>query len=77
MKRCALSAKHGKSASVDASLQAPIAVYTSGKGSSAAGLTATVIKSGGGEFYLEVIFCNSEHCVKDSIQMQDESRQCR
>lgn len=35
-------------------LQAPIAVYTSGKGSSAAGLTATVIKDAGGEFYLEV-----------------------
>ena len=35
-------------------LQAPIAVYTSGKGSSAAGLTATVIKDSAGEFYLEV-----------------------
>jgi hypothetical protein len=32
---------------------APIAVYTSGKGSSAAGLTATVIRGQGGEFYLE------------------------
>ena len=28
-------------------------MYTSGKGSSAAGLTASVIKSGNGEFYLE------------------------
>ena len=37
-----------------AMLQAPIAVYTSGKGSSAAGLTATVIKDSAGEFYLEV-----------------------
>lgn len=32
---------------------APIAVYTSGKGSSAAGLTASVIKDPRGEFYLE------------------------
>jgi len=35
--------------------QAPIAVYTSGKGSSAAGLTASVIRDANtGEFYLEV-----------------------
>jgi len=32
---------------------APISVYTSGKGSSAAGLTASVTKSSTGEFYLE------------------------
>ena len=32
---------------------APIGVYTSGKGSSAAGLTASVIKDAKGEFYLE------------------------
>jgi DNA replication licensing factor MCM5 len=31
----------------------PIGVYTSGKGSSAAGLTASVIKDSKGEFYLE------------------------
>ena len=37
-----------------ASKTAPIAVYTSGKGSSAAGLTATVVKDAHGEFYLEV-----------------------
>lgn len=37
-----------------ASKIAPIAVYTSGKGSSAAGLTATVIRDNHGEFYLEV-----------------------
>ncbi len=36
-----------------ASKTAPIAVYTSGKGSSAAGLTASVIKDSHGEFYLE------------------------
>ena len=35
-------------------VQAPIAVYTSGKGSSAAGLTASVIRDAAGEFYLEV-----------------------
>ena len=36
-------------------MQAPIAVYTSGKGSSAAGLTASVIRDPQtGEFYLEV-----------------------
>lgn len=32
---------------------APVGVYTSGKGSSAAGLTASVIRDGKGEFYLE------------------------
>lgn len=37
-----------------ASKTAPIAVYTSGKGSSAAGLTASVVKDNHGEFYLEV-----------------------
>lgn len=39
-----------------ASKTAPIAVYTSGKGSSAAGLTASVIRDAStGEFYLEVL----------------------
>lgn len=34
---------------------APIAVYTSGKGSSAAGLTASIVRDPGSrEFYLEV-----------------------
>lgn len=37
-----------------ASKTAPIAVYTSGKGSSAAGLTASVVRDSHGEFYLEV-----------------------
>ncbi len=32
---------------------APIGVYTSGKGSSAAGLTASVIKDSKGDFFLE------------------------
>ena len=35
-------------------MQAPISVYTSGKGSSAAGLTATVVRDNSGEFFLEV-----------------------
>ena len=32
---------------------APVGVYTSGKGSSAAGLTASVVKDARGEFFLE------------------------
>lgn len=32
---------------------APVGVYTSGKGSSAAGLTASVVRDARGEFYLE------------------------
>ena len=44
---------------------APVGVYTSGKGSSAAGLTASVIKDSRGEFFLEgdemVTVCQSCH----------------
>ena len=36
-----------------ASRAAPVGIYTSGKGSSAAGLTASVVKDKRGEFYLE------------------------
>ena len=36
-----------------ASRVSPIGIYTSGKGSSAAGLTASVVKDSRGEFYLE------------------------
>ena len=36
-----------------ASKVAPVGIYTSGKGSSAAGLTASVVKDAKGEFYLE------------------------
>lgn len=43
-------------------MQAPIAVYTSGKGSSAAGLTASVIKDSNGEFFLEVSPCLAMCC---------------
>ena len=42
---------------------APIGVYTSGKGSSAAGLTASVVKDASGEFYLEVrVSCGGDTC---------------
>ena len=45
-------------------VQAPISVYTSGKGSSAAGLTATVVKDNSGEFFLEVQPClHSPHAA--------------
>ena len=43
-----------KAAEACCGMQAPISVYTSGKGSSAAGLTATVVKDSHGEFFLEV-----------------------
>ena len=44
-------------------MQAPIAVYTSGKGSSAAGLTASVIRDPqSGEFYLEVTAQGPQPC---------------
>ena len=36
-----------------ASKVAPVGIYTSGKGSSAAGLTASVVRDSKGEFYLE------------------------
>ena len=39
---------------------APIGVYTSGKGSSAAGLTASVTRDSKGEFYLEVRYTNKD-----------------
>lgn len=45
-----------------ASKTAPIAVYTSGKGSSAAGLTASVVRDSHGEFYLEVCPPPLHHC---------------
>ena len=58
-----------------ASKIAPIAVYTSGKGSSAAGLTATVIRDNHGEFYLEVWRASASFmCFNHQLPESIESR---